>query len=69
MVRKVSHVAARSGANVHLTLDVQLQKVAIEARGQRRGAVVALEPSSGEILAFASTPTYDPNLFSQGISH
>jgi penicillin-binding protein 2 len=52
-----------------LTLDAQLQKVAIEALGGRRGAVVALEPSSGDILAFVSTPTYDPNLFSQGISH
>ncbi len=69
VVRKVSHVAARAGANVHLTLDAQLQKVAIEALDGRRGAVVALEPSSGDILAFVSTPTYDPNLFSQGISH
>jgi len=69
VVRKVSHVAARAGANVHLTLDAQLQKVAIEALGGHRGAVVALEPSSGDILAFVSTPTYDPNLFSQGISH
>ena len=69
VVRKVSHVAARAGANVHLTLDAQLQKVAIEALDGRRGAVVALEPSSGDILAFVSTPTYDPNLFSRGISH
>ena len=69
VVRQISHVAARAGTNVYLTLDVQLQKVAIEALGERRGAVVALEPSTGDILAFVSTPTYDPNLFAQGISH
>ena len=55
-----------SGWNVHLTLDVALQKVAREALGNHRGAVVALRPETGDVLAFVSTPDYDPNLFASG---
>jgi len=67
----VSKLPARTppqpGNNLRLTLDIRLQQVAERALGQNRGAVVALEPSTGGILAFVSKPGYDPNLFIDGI--
>ncbi len=56
------------GATLHLTLDTTLQDAAEKALGPHIGAVVALRPSDGAVLAMASTPGYDPNLFAQGIS-
>src|SRR5882724_8211404 len=55
------------GNNLTLTLDIRLQEVAERALGENRGALVALEPSTGGILAFVSKPGYDPNLFIDGI--
>lgn len=49
------------GASVQLTLDPEIQKVAYDALGDRRGAIVVMEPSTGRILAMVSTPSYDPN--------
>jgi len=60
--------AARPGSNVYLTLDMDLQRVAAEALGDRRGAVVAVDPRNGEILALVSKPSFDPNLFALGMS-
>lgn len=57
------------GGNLHLYLDAQLQRQAINALGARRGAVVAIEVATGGVLAMASTPSYDPNLFVTGISY
>jgi len=56
------------GENLRLTLDVRLQKIATESLGKRNGAVVAIDTLKGDILAFVSTPTYNPNLFVTGIS-
>lgn len=56
------------GKDIVLSLDASLQQVAEESLGSENGAVVALDPNSGEILALVSTPTYDPNLFVNGIS-
>ncbi len=56
------------GANVYLSLDMDLQAVAANALQDRRGAVVALDPWSGEILALVSAPSFDPNLFAVGMS-
>ncbi len=58
---------AVSGNNLSLTLDVGLQQAAEHAFGDNRGALVAIEPSTGGILAFVSKPGYDPNLFIDGI--
>lgn len=55
------------GRNVYLTLDLELQAAAEDALGERRGAIVALDPRNGQVLALASMPGYDPNLFSMGI--
>ncbi|HEY6864910.1 MAG TPA: penicillin-binding protein 2 [Burkholderiales bacterium] len=66
-VRTLSRTAPISGNNLTLTLDIRLQQVADEAFGDRRGALVAIEPSTGGILAFVSKPGFDPNLFVDGI--
>jgi len=66
-VRVLERTAPKAGENLYLTLDTNLQRLAEEALGKRKGAVVALDPASGALLAFASTPTYDPNLFVNGI--
>lgn len=55
------------GQNVYLSVDVKLQQVAEEALGDNTGAVVALDPRTGHVLAFVSVPTFDPNLFVNGI--
>jgi len=56
------------GQNVYLSLDLDLQLLATKALEGRRGAIVALDPWSGEILALVSAPTFDPNLFAVGMS-
>ena len=55
------------GANLTLSLDMGLQRIAEEAFKNLRGALVAIEPATGEILAFVSQPSFDPNLFVEGI--
>jgi penicillin-binding protein 2 len=67
-VRLMSRTAPVAGSDLELTLDVELQKVAEAAFGERRGALVAIDPRTGGVLALASMPTFDPNLFVDGIS-
>ena len=57
------------GNNLHLTIDSRLQRVAEEAFTQQTGAVVAIDPNNGEILALVSMPIFDPNLFVNGVSY
>lgn len=66
-VRTLSRSAPTPGNNLRLSIDIRLQQVAEEAFGERRGALVAIEPGSGDVLAFVSKPGYDPNLFVDGI--
>ena len=66
-VRSLSRTPPTPGNNLTLTLDIKLQEMAEKAFGERRGALVAIEPSTGGILALVSTPTFDPNLFVDGI--
>ena len=66
-VRTLSRTPATPGSNLILSLDIELQKVVEQAFGNRRGALVAIEPATGDILAYVSMPTYDPNLFVEGI--
>ncbi len=66
-VRMLSRTAPQSGKNLTLTLDAKLQEVAVQAFGDYRGALIAIDPSNGEVLAFVSKPGYDPNLFIDGI--
>jgi len=66
-VRNISRTAPVSGNNLTLTLDAKLQEITEKVFGDRRGALVAIDPTSGGILAMVSTPTFDPNLFVDGI--
>jgi len=67
-VRTLARTAPVPGNNLALTLDAKLQEIAEQAFGDRKGALVAIEPSSGGILALVSVPNYDPNLFVDGIT-
>ena len=66
-VRRLASNAATPGNIVMLSLDIGLQKMVEELFGTRRGALVAMNPKTGEVLAFVSKPTFDPNLFVDGI--
>ena len=68
-VRRVLEVqGAQTGQNLTLHLDSRLQVASVAALGERRGAIVALDPRTGGVLAMVSQPSYDPNLFVTGIS-
>lgn len=66
-VRVLSRTAPESGKTLTLTVDIKLQEIAEQAFGDFRGALVAIDPTNGEVLAFVSKPGYDPNLFVDGI--
>jgi penicillin-binding protein 2 len=66
-IRTLSRTPSQPGNNITLTLDMRLQQVAEIAFGERRGALVALDPNTGGVLALVSKPGFDPNLFVDGI--
>ena len=66
-IRTLSRTPPTPGTNLILSLDIELQKVIEEAFGDFRGALVAIEPETGDVLAYVSRPGFDPNLFVDGI--
>ena len=66
-VRKLATTPPTEGDSVRLSIDIRLQKLVEDLFGERRGALVAIDPTNGEVLAFVSKPTFDPNLFVEGI--
>lgn len=66
-VKTLSSTPALPGNNLHLSLDIKLQQLAEKLFAGRRGALVAIEPQTGDILAFVSSPSFDPNVFVEGI--
>ena len=66
-IRTLSRTPSLPGNDITLALDIKLQQVAENAFGDRRGAVVAIDPTNGGVLAFVSKPGFDPNLFVEGI--
>jgi penicillin-binding protein 2 len=66
-VRTLARTAPVAGNNLTLTVDAELQRIAEQAFGDRKGAMVAIEPATGGILALVAVPNYDPNLFVDGI--
>ena len=68
-VRRLDRNSPVSGDDIYLNIDADLQVKAREYLGDRRGSVVAIEPESGDVLAFVSNPVYDPNKFVNGIDH
>ena len=67
--KPISRVAPTPGKNLYLSIDARLQRAAQDALAGRPGAVVAIDPRNGEVLALASAPSFDPNLFVNGIAH
>lgn len=67
-LRKLKQINPRPGDRLALSIDINLQKYALELLKNRRGAVAAIEPKTGEVLCLASSPTYDTALFEGGIS-
>ncbi len=68
IVRLLNHHDPEAGEDVYLTIDLKLQLYIQKLLEGRRAAVVALDPNNGEVLALVSSPSYDPNLFVDGIS-
>jgi len=68
-LRTLKTYPAKEGNNIHLTIDLKIQKIAEDAFKNKKGALVALNPANGEVLAYVSMPTYNPSLFIDGISH
>ncbi len=66
-VRKLASTPSTPGNMVMLSIDIKLQKLVEDMYGDRRGALVAIDPRNGEVIAFVSKPTFDPNLFVDGI--
>jgi penicillin-binding protein 2 len=66
-VRRLRSSPATPGNTIVLSIDIKLQKLVEDLFGTRRGALVAMDPKTGEILSFVSKPTFDPNLFVEGI--
>ncbi|MGR3913843.1 MAG: penicillin-binding protein 2 [Gammaproteobacteria bacterium] len=67
-VRSEQKRAPQAGRTLHLALDIELQRLSMQALRGREGAIVALDPASGEVLAFAAAPSFDPNPFVSGIN-
>ena len=64
-LRVLGEKQAKAGNDLHLSIDLNIQKAAEKALGRRNGAIVALNPNNGEVLAMVSHPTFDPNIFSK----
>ena len=68
ILRTLESTPPAPGQDLYLYLDIALQRAATEALGENRGSIVAIDPRSGGVLALVSTPSFDPNLFVEGIS-
>lgn len=67
VIRIMERTAPEPGKNIYLSLDISLQRLAVETLKGKRGAIVAVDPSNGDVLAMVSSPGYDPNPFVNGI--
>jgi penicillin-binding protein 2 len=67
-LRVLQQVAAKPGKNLYLTIDERLQRATVEAFNGQTGAAVAIDPRNGDVLAMVTVPSFDPNLFVNGIS-
>ncbi len=68
VIRELSHEDGEPGADINLTLDLDLQRLSGDRLGNESGAVVLLDVLTGEVLALASNPAFDPNAFNRGLS-
>lgn len=68
-LRTLGRVPAEAGSDLRLSIDLDLQQAMVEAFGEMHGSAVAVEPATGQVLGMVSLPSFDPNLFVNGISH
>jgi penicillin-binding protein 2 len=68
VIRLENRIEAQSGSNIYLTINKRIQEAAEAGMADKKGAVVAMNPTTGEILAMVSHPSYDPNIFAQRVS-
>jgi len=68
VIRVLQEKKSIPGKNINLTIDLKLQKIAEKAFGNKKGALVAIDPNNAEVLAYVSQPTFNPSLFTNGIS-
>lgn len=69
IVRILQQTPPQSGEDIHLTIDAPLQVIAKQALGKHNGSIVAINPQNGEVLSIVSNPSFDPNLFVNGIAY
>lgn len=69
VIEVLDSIPPKPGSNLHLTIDAELQRISEAILGDQRGAIVAIEPATGNLLSMVSKPSYDPNLFVKGIDH
>ena len=69
VIRTLQEKKPIPGKAINLTIDYRLQKIAEKAFGEKKGALVAIDPKNSEVLAYVSQPTFNPALFTNGISH
>jgi penicillin-binding protein 2 len=67
-LRVVGRVPAQAGTDLRLSVDAKLQQAIVDSFGELEGSAIAVDPRTGEVLAMVSLPSYDPNLFVNGIS-
>ncbi len=68
-LRVIKQIPPSPGKNLYLTIDIALQQTAMQAFGNEKGALVAIDPNTGQVLSLVSMPTFDPNLFVNGINY
>ncbi len=68
VIRELNRQEGKPGAEIKLSIDIGLQKMAVERMGEESGAAVVMDIHTGDVLAMASTPSYDPNAFNRGLS-
>lgn len=68
-LRMVQQKSAIKGQDISLSIDIDIQKAVEDAFGEKAGALIAIKPDTGEILALESLPSFDPNIFSRGIKY
>lgn len=68
-IRTLKQIDPVPGKDIYLSIDLSLQEIAVKSLNDKKGAIVAIDPNNGDILAFASSPSYDPNKFVNGIDN
>lgn len=69
LIREISHTPSVKGDELKLNIDLQMQKLAMKLLPKRGGSIIAMNPQDGKVITLASSPSFDPNEFTNGLSH